>query len=74
MENEDRILDLTIYYALNKKYSTNLDKDLRRAVRKRAASLVVEQGEVYVQKKVKAITTVSEQKRILCLEWYNLCQ
>ena len=43
-------------------------KDKRRAVRKRAATLVVDKGEVFLKRKgrqVEVVTTVEDQRRIL---------
>ena len=70
MDKEDRILDLAIHYALNNNYpvTAELTKDQKRAVRKRAATLLVEKGEVYLEKKerkVKVISSVQEQQRML---------
>ena len=70
MEKDDRILDLAIHYALNNNYpeTEELTKYQKRAVRKRAATLLVEKGEVYIEKKerkVKVISSVQEQQRIL---------
>ena len=68
VDKEDPILELAIEYALTKGYPSSLSKDKKRAVRKRAATLVVENGEVFIQKKerrVKAVTSTDEQKRIL---------
>lgn len=70
MEKDDRILDLAIHYALNNNYpeTEELTKYQKRAVRKRAATLLVEKGEVYLEKKerkVKVISSVQEQQRIL---------
>ena len=47
MEKDDRILDLAIHYALNNNYpeTEELTKYQKRAVRKRAATLLVEKGE-----------------------------
>lgn len=48
-------------------YPTNLGMDQKCAVRKRPRSILVENGEVYLVKKrrVKVVTSVEEQKRIL---------
>lgn len=69
-EGEDLILDLAIHYVLQKTYpaTAQLTKYQKRAVRKRAATLFVDKGEVYLQRKerkVKVITSVKEQRRIL---------
>lgn len=55
MEQDDAILDLAIHYALHSCYSEGLSKEKKRAVRKRAARLVVERGEVFVQKKDRKV-------------------
>ena len=67
MEKDDQILDLAIHYALNNNYpeTEELTKYQKIAVRKRAATLLVEKGEVYIEKKVKVISSVQEQQRIL---------
>ena len=68
MEKDDQILDLAIHYALNYPETEELTKYQKRAVRKRAATLLVEKGEVYLEKKerkVKVISSVQEQQRIL---------
>ena len=53
MEKDDRILDLAIHYALNNNYpeTEELTKYQKRAVRKRAATLLGEKGEVYLEKR-----------------------
>ena len=58
-------------------YNTPLgvDKAKKRAIRRRAATLTVENGEVFVERrgrKVKVITTVADQNRILVLWTYRL--
>ena len=67
-DKEDPVLNLAIAYVLTKSYPADLGKDQKRAVRKRAKSILVENGEVYLVKKkrrVKVVTSVEEQKRIL---------
>ena len=53
MEKDDRILDLAIHYTLNKSYQVTeeLTKYQKRAVRKGAATLLVEKGKVYEKSK-----------------------
>ena len=49
-------------------YPSDLVKNRKRAVRKRAATLTAEQSEVFVQRKgrrVKVVTSVEEQRFIL---------
>ena len=53
MEQEDPILDLAVDYVRNGFYPDNITKDKKRAVRKTALKLVVEQGEVFLLKKDK---------------------
>ena len=51
-KKEDRIsVDCAIHYVLNKTYHCELEKDKKRAVRKRAATLVLEDGEVFVSRR-----------------------
>ena len=66
--SEDHILDCAIEYKLSGTYPPSLTKDKKRAVRKRAATLITDNGEIYVQRKkrrVKVVTSVKEQGRIL---------
>ena len=51
MEEADPILDLAVEYVLHGRYAQDLTKEKKRAVRKRAAKLVIERGEVFLQKK-----------------------
>ena len=51
VDKEDAILELAIEYVLTNGYPPSLSKDRKRAVQKRAATLVVENGEVFVQKR-----------------------
>ena len=48
MENDNQILDLAIHYTLNNSLNVTeeLTKHQKRAVRKQAATLLVEEGEV----------------------------
>ena len=51
-KKEDRIsVDCAIHYVLNKTYHCELEKDKKRSVRKRAATLVLEDGEVFVSRR-----------------------
>ena len=65
----DDILDFAIYYVLHGgSYPDGLSKEKKRAVRKRAAKLATEKGEVFLLKKerrVKVVQTEREQKQIL---------
>ena len=53
MEKDNRILDLAIHYALNNSYpaTEDLSKYQKRAVRKRAATLLVEKGDIPGEKR-----------------------
>ena len=62
----DDILDFTIYY--DGSYPDGLTKEKKRAVRKRAAKLETEKGEVFLLRKgkrIKVVQTEKEQKQIL---------
>ena len=68
LEEIDPILDLAIQYAVHRSYPPGLKKETKRAVRKRAANLVVDRGEVFLKRKgrqVKVVTAVEDQRRIL---------
>ena len=57
----DLILELAIQYVQDGTYPPSLSKDKKRAVRKRAATLYVDKGEVFLNrgaKKVKVISAV----------------
>ena len=67
-EEVDQILELAVDYAVRRSYPPGLTKEKKRAVRKRASTLVVDKGEVFLKKKgrrVKVVTAVEEQRRIL---------
>ena len=56
-------------------YLPGLTKDRKRGVRKRASTLIVDKGEVFLKKKgcqVKEVTAVEEQRQILELSHSNL--
>ena len=64
----DRILELAVEYAVRRSYPPGLSKEKKRAVRKRAATLIVDKGEVFLKRKgrrVKVVTAVEDQRRIL---------
>jgi len=61
-KKEDRILDCAIHYILNKTYPCELEKDKKRAVRKRAATLVLEDGEVFVQQKNRKVKVIRNRE------------
>ena len=63
IDREDPVLEHAITYVLTKKYPPDLGKDQKRAVRKRAGTLVAENGEVFVVKqkrRVKVVQSVEE--------------
>ena len=67
-EPEDLILDLAIHYAVHRSYPPGLSKERKRAVRKRASTLTVDKGEVFLKMKgrqVKLVTSIEDQRRIL---------
>ena len=66
---EDRILDCAIHYVLNKTYHCELEKDKKRSVRKRAATLVLEDGEVFVQQKNRKVKVIrSREDQLLSVQ------
>ena len=50
-QETDNILDYAIEYRMRGSYPPGLMKDKKRAVRKRAQVISVEEGEVYIQRK-----------------------
>ena len=66
---EDTILDLAISYVIQGSYpNQDLSKDKRRAIRKRANSLQVQNGEVFILKKgkwLRVVTSPAGQMMIL---------
>ena len=56
MDDGDHVLDLAIKYVPHGCYGEELTKDRKRAVQKRAARLVVERGDVFVQKKERKVS------------------
>ena len=68
VEKEDEILKLAIHYVQNGSYPPGLSRDKERAIRKRAATVSCDKGEVFVQRKqrkVKVVTSANEHERIL---------
>ncbi len=64
----DDILEYATQYAQDGSYPPALTKDKKRAVRKRAALLTVDKGEVFFNRgkmKVKVVVSCEEQLRIL---------
>ena len=51
----DDIPDLAIDYVVNGQYSEELTADQRRSVRRRAKSIFIEGGEVFINKKGKKV-------------------
>ena len=65
---DDPILDYAIEYKTTGSYLPTLTKEKKRAIRKRAASLISENGEIYLEwkkRKVKVIRSTEEQVRIM---------
>ena len=61
-DKEDPILDHAIHNAINNTYPDGLSKEKKRAVRKRAATLVVDSGEVYLKRKNRKVKVVQSRK------------
>ena len=56
-------MDYAIHYAINNAYpSDGLTKERKRAIRKRAATLIIESGEVYLRRKNKRVKVVQSRK------------
>ena len=67
-KESDEILELAIHYVQNGSYPPGLSRDKKRAVRKRAATVVCDKREVFVirkQRKVKVVTGANEREYIL---------
>ena len=62
-EKDDPILDLAIEYVVNSAYPTGISKE-KRAVRKRAAKLLVEDGDVFLRKKSRKVTENKDRYNI----------
>ena len=62
LPNEDPILDYAINYAVNGTYPDELTKEKKRAVRKRAGTLILENGEVYLQRKGRRVKVIQSRK------------
>ena len=58
-EKEDEILEMAVYYILKGRYESNLSKDKKQTVRKRARSLSVEDGEVFMRRKKRNVRVSS---------------
>ena len=62
LPKEDPILDYAIYYTVNGTYPNELTKEKKRAVRKRAGTLILENGEVYLQRKGRRVKVIQSRK------------
>ena len=65
---EEQLLQLAIEYVTTGTYPAGIAKDRKRAVRRKASTLVIDKGEVFVrhhQRKVKVVVEKEEQARIL---------
>ena len=69
-EKDDPILDLAIEYVVNSAYPTGISKEKKRAVRKRAAKLLVEDGDVFLRKKNRKVTENKDRYHIYA---YRYC-
>ena len=58
-DQDDPILDFAVDYVTSGMYPSGLSKEKKRAVRKRAANLVVEDGEIFLQRKNRKVSTFS---------------
>ena len=47
---------------INGAYPSNLNKEKKRAVRKRASTLILESGEVYLQRKDRRVKVIQSRK------------
>ena len=55
-------MDYAIHYAINNAYPPHLTKEKKRAVRKRAATLSIDSGEVFLKRKNKRVKVVQSRK------------
>ena len=65
---EDQVLDFAIEYKQSGTYPPALTKEKKRAVRNRAAALIADIGEIYLERKkgrVKVVNSAKERARIL---------
>lgn len=65
---EEELLQLAIEYVTTGAYPAGITKDKKRAVRRKAGTLVIDKGEVFLQRhrrKVKVVVEKKEQARIL---------
>ncbi len=61
LEDQDPILDLAIQYAVHGTYPEDLSKGKKRSVRKRAQTLKIENGDVFVERKNKKMRVVTSK-------------
>ena len=59
-DEQQELLDYAIEYCTCESYPPGLTKDKKRAVRKKAKSVLVEGGEVYIMKKKKKVHTYND--------------
>ena len=57
-QEADNILEHAIEYCMTGSYPPGLTKDKKRAVRKRAKAVTVENGEVYLQRRKNKVCTL----------------
>ena len=60
-EKDDPILDLAIEYVASGAYPAGIPKQKKRAVRKRAAYLLLQDGEVFLQRKNRKVRVVGSE-------------
>ena len=64
----DDVLEFAIQYVQDGSYPPEITKDKKRAIRKRAAVLSMEKGEIFIKRgrtSVKVVAAREEQRRIL---------
>ena len=72
----DEILDFAIEYRTTGLYPEGLNANKKRAVRKRATAIIVDQGEVFLKKKYKVrlyITCMYVRIMCACMCFYSFC-
>ena len=63
-EAESQLLEYAIFYSENGMYPDGLSKDKKRAVRKKAKSISIELGEVFIIKKNKKVSQHTHEYRM----------
>ena len=58
-DNQDDVLELAIEYAVRGQYPPGLTKDRKRAVWRRATTLQVDKGEVFLKRKGREVKVVT---------------